>query len=205
MSVHRFSLPAGTSLLLGLLATGARPVLGTTNDGLANQLLEQQHPQPQPPPPSSPQSQQAPIAPVEQPQLGLLRSLPVVTEPTPNAAANIINLDRDGGVSFIPRKDFRLQQRAVPAEYAGASAMPHCESFTMGNPDQKMLYSPGAPGNYPNNSDCVVVLEAPVGSLVRLDFRDHFHIEPSEECKYDFLEVSEPSIEQASTILKLIS
>nr|XP_029732898.1 uncharacterized protein LOC109416133 [Aedes albopictus] len=180
---------AGTSLLLGLLATGARPVLGTTNDGLANQLLEQQHPQPQPPSPSPPQSQQAPIAPVELPQLGLLRSLPVVTEPTPNAAANIINLDRDGGVSFIPRKDFRLQQRAVPAEYAGASAMPHCESFTMGNPDQKMLYSPGAPGNYPNNSDCVVVLEAPVGSLVRLDFRDHFHIEPSEECKYDFLEI----------------
>ncbi|XP_062549371.1 uncharacterized protein LOC134213920 [Armigeres subalbatus] len=176
---------AGTSLLLGLLVTGARPVIGTSV-GLANQLLEQQqqqqHQQQQPQ-----QSPQAPIV-AELPQLGLLRSLPVATEPTPNAAANIINLDRDGGVSFIPRKDFR-PQRAVPAEYAGASAMPHCESFTMGNPDQKMLYSPGAPGNYPNNSDCVVVLEAPVGSLVRLDFRDHFHIEPSEECKYDFLEI----------------
>lgn len=176
---------AGTSLLLGLLVTGARPALGTS-EGLANQLLDQRQ-QPSPAQPSPQPQQAAPIV-AELPQLGLLRSLPVVTEPTPNAAANIINLDRDGGVSFIPRKDFRLQ-RAVPAEYAGASAMPHCESFTMGNPDQKMLYSPGAPGNYPNNSDCVVVLEAPVGSLVRLDFRDHFHIEPSEECKYDFLEI----------------
>lgn len=124
----------------------------------------------------------------ESSSLGLLRSQSV-TEPTPNLAADIINLERDGGVSFIPRKDFRLQ-RAVPPEYAGPSALPHCESFTMGNPDQKMLYSPGAPGNYPNKSDCVVVLEAPLGFLVRLDFRDHFHIESSDDCKYDYLEVS---------------
>lgn len=103
-------------------------------------------------------------------------------------AADIINLDRDGAVSFIPRRDVRYQ-RAVPPEYAGASALPHCETFTMGDPDTKTLYNPGWPGNYPNNSDCVVVLEAPVGFLVRLDFRDHFHVEPSEECKYDFLEV----------------
>ncbi|XP_065092489.1 uncharacterized protein Neto [Ochlerotatus camptorhynchus] len=174
---------AGTSLLLGLLVAGARPV--GASEGLVSQLQEHQQQQQQQQ--QQPQSQQALVV-VEPPQLGLLRSPPAVTEPTPNAAADIINLDRDGGVSFIPRKDFR-PQRAVPAEYAGASAMPHCESFTMGNPDQKMLYSPGAPGNYPNNSDCVVVLEAPLGSLVRLDFRDHFHIEPSEECKYDFLEI----------------
>uniref|UniRef100_A0A8W7Q095 CUB domain-containing protein n=1 Tax=Anopheles coluzzii TaxID=1518534 RepID=A0A8W7Q095_ANOCL len=103
-------------------------------------------------------------------------------------AADIINLDRDGAVSFIPRRDVRYQ-RAVPPEYAGASALPHCETFTMGDPDTKTLYNPGWPGNYPNNSDCVVVLEAPVGFLVRLDFRDHFHVEPSEECKYDFLEI----------------
>ncbi|EDS43849.1 conserved hypothetical protein [Culex quinquefasciatus] len=125
------------------------------------------------------------------PPVQLLGGIPpaAVTEPTPNVAAeHIINLERDGGVSFIARKDIR-PQRAVPPEYAGASALPHCESFTMGNPDQKMLYSPGAPGNYPNNSDCVVVLEAPVGSLVRLDFRDHFHVEPSDECKYDYLEI----------------
>ncbi|XP_053677403.1 uncharacterized protein LOC128727509 [Anopheles nili] len=111
-----------------------------------------------------------------------------LSEGTPFVAADIINLDRDGAVSFIPRRDVRYQ-RAVPPEYAGASALPHCETFTMGDPDSKTLYNPGWPGNYPNNSDCVVVLEAPVGFLVRLDFRDHFHIEPSEECKYDFLEI----------------
>lgn len=31
---------------------------------------------------------------------------------------------------------------------------------------------------------------APVGFLIRLDFRDYFNIEPSEDCKFDFLEVS---------------
>ncbi|XP_052897591.1 uncharacterized protein LOC128304443 [Anopheles moucheti] len=111
-----------------------------------------------------------------------------ITDSNAFVAADIINLDRDGAVSFIPRRDVRYQ-RAVPPEYAGASALPHCETFTMGDPDSKTLYNPGWPGNYPNNSDCVVVLEAPVGFLVRLDFRDHFHIEPSEECKYDFLEI----------------
>ena len=30
---------------------------------------------------------------------------------------------------------------------------------------------------------------APVGHLLRLDFRDYFHIEPSEECKFDYIEV----------------
>lgn len=160
---NTFLLTAGTSLLFGcclLLATATGTVTSTTSA-------------------------------TSSPPVQLLGGIPpaAVTEPTPNVAAeHIINLERDGGVSFIARKDIR-PQRAVPPEYAGASALPHCESFTMGNPDQKMLYSPGAPGNYPNNSDCVVVLEAPVGSLVRLDFRDHFHVEPSDECKYDYLEV----------------
>lgn len=30
---------------------------------------------------------------------------------------------------------------------------------------------------------------APLGFLLRLDFRDHFDIEPSEDCKFDYLEV----------------
>ncbi|XP_055627561.1 uncharacterized protein LOC129769360 [Toxorhynchites rutilus septentrionalis] len=154
---------AGASLLFGLLLTIYAPV-GALSSG-EHQLI------------TNPQPDGENLPPFQS-----------VTEATPNLAANIINLERDGGVSFIPRKDFRLQ-RAVPPEYAGPSAMPHCESFTMGNPDQKMLYSPGAPGNYPNNSDCVVVLEAPLGSLVRLDFRDHFHVESSDDCKYDYLEI----------------
>lgn len=31
---------------------------------------------------------------------------------------------------------------------------------------------------------------APPGYTLRLDFRDHFNIEPSEGCKFDYLEVS---------------
>ncbi|XP_058445270.1 uncharacterized protein LOC131426503 [Malaya genurostris] len=163
-------LVAGASLLFGLLVTIPRPVVGETT-GNSTGLGANQQPT------------------LEPPQLGLLQSAPTaVTEPTPNVAADVINIEQDGQISFIPRKDIRLQ-RAVPPEYAGPSAMPHCEPFTMGNPDLKLLYSPGHPGNYPNNSDCVVVLEAQVGSLVRLDFRDHFHIEPSDDCKYDYLEV----------------
>ncbi|XP_053683658.1 uncharacterized protein LOC128733851 [Sabethes cyaneus] len=157
---------AGASLLFGLLIALPRPVLvlGETPDGGA-------------------QNQQA----LEVSPLGLLPAA-IATEATPNVAADIINIEQDGQVSFIPRKDIR-PQRAVPPEYAGPSALPHCEPFTMGNPDLKLLYSPGHPGNYPNNSDCVVVLEAQVGTLVRLDFRDHFHIEPSDDCKYDYLEI----------------
>jgi neuropilin and tolloid-like protein len=35
--------------------------------------------------------------------------------------------------------------------------------------------------------DCVIAAEP--GHLLRLDFRDDFYIEPSEECRYDYLEV----------------
>ncbi|XP_055713614.1 neuropilin and tolloid-like protein 1 [Phlebotomus papatasi] len=80
-------------------------------------------------------------------------------------------------------------KRAVPPEYASTSSLAVCESFVIGDPEAKTLYSPGYPGNYPNKTDCVVVLEAPVGFLIRLDFRDYFNIEPSEDCKFDFLEI----------------
>ncbi|GAB0094503.1 Neuropilin and tolloid-like protein 2 [Sergentomyia squamirostris] len=83
----------------------------------------------------------------------------------------------------------RKTKRAVPPEYASTSSLAVCESFVIGDPEAKTLYSPGYPGNYPNKTDCVVVLEAPVGFLIRLDFRDYFNIEPSEDCKFDFLEI----------------
>lgn len=36
----------------------------------------------------------------------------------------------------------------------------------------------------------VVHFIAPQGYLIKLDFRDYFLIEPSEDCKFDMLEVS---------------
>ncbi len=36
---------------------------------------------------------------------------------------------------------------------------------------------------------CFFVFTAPKGYHIQLDFRDKFHIEASEDCKYDFLEM----------------
>lgn len=36
---------------------------------------------------------------------------------------------------------------------------------------------------------CIESITAPPGFLIRLDFRDYFQIEPSDECKFDYLEV----------------
>ncbi|EAA14801.3 AGAP008938-PA, partial [Anopheles gambiae str. PEST] len=168
----------GANVLAGLLVTGClASEAAVVSSGSTTELLHHKLPVPI----AVPTVETLPRAPSR------YDGEPTGADSNAFVAADIINLDRDGAVSFIPRRDVRYQ-RAVPPEYAGASALPHCETFTMGDPDTKTLYNPGWPGNYPNNSDCVVVLEAPVGFLVRLDFRDHFHVEPSEECKYDFLE-----------------
>lgn len=36
---------------------------------------------------------------------------------------------------------------------------------------------------------CICIVAAPKGQIIRLDFRNSFHIEAKEECKFDFLEV----------------
>nr|XP_018897448.1 PREDICTED: uncharacterized protein LOC109030773 [Bemisia tabaci]XP_018897449.1 PREDICTED: uncharacterized protein LOC109030773 [Bemisia tabaci]XP_018897450.1 PREDICTED: uncharacterized protein LOC109030773 [Bemisia tabaci] len=64
-----------------------------------------------------------------------------------------------------------------------------CRQFVEGDPEKMEFYSPNYPSNYPNHSDCIAVLTAEPGYLIRLDFRDEFHLEPSEECKFDYLEV----------------
>ncbi|XP_037921514.1 uncharacterized protein LOC119658290 isoform X2 [Hermetia illucens] len=64
-----------------------------------------------------------------------------------------------------------------------------CDVFERDEPNTNMFYSPGYPNNYPNNSNCVRILQAPSGQILRLDFRDKFDIEPSEGCKFDFLEI----------------
>ncbi|XP_070506869.1 uncharacterized protein Neto [Chironomus tepperi] len=66
---------------------------------------------------------------------------------------------------------------------------PECEPFTIGEDAIKTFYSPGYPKEYTKNISCVRVIEAPSGFLIRLDFRDYFQIEPSDECKFDYLEI----------------
>lgn len=58
-----------------------------------------------------------------------------------------------------PKISHNRIQRAVPPEQQTIIQSPQCESFVIGDPDSKMLYSPGYPNIYPNNTDCVVVLE----------------------------------------------
>ncbi|CAH1111293.1 unnamed protein product [Psylliodes chrysocephalus] len=63
-----------------------------------------------------------------------------------------------------------------------------CKPFV--NVTNNQFFSPGYPAEtYTNNTDCVVVLQAPPGHLIKLDFRDWFHIESSPDCKNDYLEV----------------
>ncbi|XP_076174529.1 neuropilin and tolloid-like [Ptiloglossa arizonensis] len=64
-----------------------------------------------------------------------------------------------------------------------------CEKFSVGDEAKQEFYSPNYPDNYPNLTECVRVLEADKGMLLKLDFRDEFKLEESPDCRYDFLEV----------------
>lgn len=64
-----------------------------------------------------------------------------------------------------------------------------CACFSEPNQVTMEFYSPLFPGNYTNDTDCVLQLEAEHGYFIRIDFRDYFHLEPSAKCEYDFLEV----------------
>lgn len=64
----------------------------------------------------------------------------------------------------------------------------------MGSPCQQFeidfeFYSPGYPQPYPNNTECIRLIEAGPGEIIELDFRDSFTIEPSIGCKHDHLEI----------------
>ncbi|XP_049834969.1 neuropilin and tolloid-like protein 2 [Schistocerca gregaria] len=64
-----------------------------------------------------------------------------------------------------------------------------CRDFTEGNPEDNSLRSPYFPNTYPNNTNCVRILDAGPGNVIRLEFREMFRLEPSEGCQFDFLEV----------------
>ncbi|XP_015118412.1 uncharacterized protein LOC107042055 [Diachasma alloeum] len=67
-----------------------------------------------------------------------------------------------------------------------------CEKFEIGEERRQEFYSPNYPQNYPASIDCIRVLDAGEGMVLKLDFRDRFDLEAAkdkEDCKYDFLEV----------------
>lgn len=63
-----------------------------------------------------------------------------------------------------------------------------CWNFTHGNRAKQEFYSPNHPGLYPNDTECVQILQAPKNFRIQLDFRE-FHIEPSFDCEFDYLEI----------------
>ncbi|XP_037938779.1 uncharacterized protein LOC119671948 isoform X1 [Teleopsis dalmanni] len=64
-----------------------------------------------------------------------------------------------------------------------------CRLFVEGQAGKNELYSPDYPNHYPKNINCTRLITAPKGQIIRLDFRNSFHIEAKEECKFDFLEI----------------
>lgn len=52
-----------------------------------------------------------------------------------------------------------LQKRSVAPERPVPTSSPFCEPFENVDTERKTLSSPGSPNNYPNNTDCYVVLE----------------------------------------------
>uniref|UniRef100_A0A6A7G1V8 Neuropilin and tolloid-like protein 2 n=2 Tax=Hirondellea gigas TaxID=1518452 RepID=A0A6A7G1V8_9CRUS len=74
--------------------------------------------------------------------------------------------------------------------YSGPLTMEQrCQAFSVANVEDKEFYSPLYTSKYPNNTDCTLHLEAEFGFIIRVDFRDYFEMEPSEDCENDFLEI----------------
>ncbi|XP_067641059.1 uncharacterized protein Neto isoform X2 [Eurosta solidaginis] len=64
-----------------------------------------------------------------------------------------------------------------------------CRQFIEGEGEKNEFYSPDYPNDYPKNINCTRKIIAPRGQIIRLDFRNSFHIEAKEDCKFDFLEI----------------
>lgn len=65
----------------------------------------------------------------------------------------------------------------------------NCHNFSVGNHEKLEFYSPNYPGTYPNNTECILTITAPVNYVIRVDFLDKFHLEESPICEYDRLEI----------------
>lgn len=52
-----------------------------------------------------------------------------------------------------------------------------------------IIASPGSPGNYPPNRDCIWKLTAPTDKRIQLHFFT-LQIEAHEDCRYDYLAVT---------------
>nr|XP_036227660.1 uncharacterized protein LOC106618278 [Bactrocera oleae]XP_036227661.1 uncharacterized protein LOC106618278 [Bactrocera oleae]XP_036227662.1 uncharacterized protein LOC106618278 [Bactrocera oleae] len=83
----------------------------------------------------------------------------------------------------------RQQQRSRWVRQTEEEPIDKCRKFNEGDAAKNEFYSPDYPNDYPKNISCTRVIIAPPGQIIRLDFRNSFHIEAKEECKFDVLEI----------------
>ncbi|XP_017773615.1 PREDICTED: neuropilin and tolloid-like protein 2 isoform X2 [Nicrophorus vespilloides] len=96
----------------------------------------------------------------------------------------------DGGGREVTTVFPEMPQGDMNAPRQMLSPQDPCHAFVDVDLEKQEFFSPAYPAQiYPNHTDCVLVLEAPEGHLIKLDFRDWFELEPSQDCRNDYLEV----------------
>nr|XP_027203677.1 uncharacterized protein LOC113797486 isoform X1 [Dermatophagoides pteronyssinus] len=78
-----------------------------------------------------------------------------------------------------------------------------CYNFTVGNLKYQEFFSPNYPNNYPNDTECERVIQAPHGYQISIEFRDQFSLEDSPNCAYDYLEIRDGAYGYSSPLAKL--
>ncbi|XP_066541616.1 neuropilin and tolloid-like protein 2 [Hoplias malabaricus] len=88
-------------------------------------------------------------------------------------------------------KGFALAQntKALSQNVAAAKKRPSNCGTWIRDTNGGMFSSPNYPNAYPPNKDCVYVLEALPRMRIELVFEEKFFIEPSFECRFDFIEI----------------
>lgn len=158
--------------------------------------------------------------------------VPATTTPTPlwliekyskhdgSEHQHAVELWDGGGAGYEPWQDEQLQQerqqqqqqqkyvrgfqkRSVPGETPIPTSSPQCEPFENVDTEQKTLYSPGYPGNYPNHTDCHVVLEGKAAillflSLLRSSFIFKFHYLLFVAFPCTFVWLSQPRVDKSN-------
>ncbi|XP_053211310.1 uncharacterized protein LOC128394958 [Panonychus citri] len=86
-------------------------------------------------------------------------------------------------IQVTAKESMSIKLTAVNTDYEA------CYNFSVGDKTKGEFYSPNYPNNYPNQTDCILKIEAPYGQYIKIEFRDRFAMEASPNCEYDRLEI----------------
>jgi hypothetical protein len=67
--------------------------------------------------------------------------------------------DINWAVSFVPKKTLDNDHVISRRSSRDDSQTEKCKEFTQGSAERREFYSPNYPGNYPNNTECIRLLE----------------------------------------------